>query len=154
MKRNEMTVGMIVAVKHGYSVKQATVASLDKHRVGYSGRILTGQGTGLLVQFVGGFNEGDKVVVQPQAVLGEWDAYEVAQKAEQKARAERAAIAADLTRRSTEAEVAAVARADALGLRVSREFSSYGGRVSMDAEQLQALLDALPQGTTFAPAAR
>lgn len=154
MKRNELTVGMVVAVKHGYGEgKKATVVSLDKHKVGYSGRVYSGQGTGLLVKLLGGYNE-DLVVVQPQAVLGEWTTYAAEQKAAQEERAKYAAQAADLQRQSMEAEMAAVERAKEFGLRISREYSKYGGRVSMTTAQLQALLDALPEGTTFAQAAQ
>lgn len=151
MKRADLTVGMDVAIKHGYGDGyRATVVSLDKHAKGYSGRTITGRGTGLLVEFTEGYKKGEQVVVQPQAVLGEWATYQAEKKAQQEAREASTAAQAERQRIAQQAEEAAVARGKEFGVKVDRSYKSYDkGRVSMTTAQFNALLDALPEGFTF-----
>jgi sRNA-binding protein len=150
MKRSELTVGMEVAVKHGYGDGyRATVVSLDKHTKGHSGRTITGRGTGLLVRFADGYRKGQEFVAQPQAVLGEWAAYQAQQQAQEEARKENAATAAERKQAAERAEEHAVEAAAKIGLPVRRKYSSYTGQVVLDAAQFETLLAALPEGYVF-----
>jgi len=152
MKRSELTVGMIVAVKRGYGDgEKATVTSLDKHKTDTRGRISTGTGTGLLVMVGENTISGPRqVVVQPQAVLGEWDAYQARLEAERKAREEgyRAQQVERASRDQAEADALALAKEHAIP--AHPYFHSHSSpQVVLPVEVFAALVAALPQGFTY-----
>jgi len=158
MKRSELTVGMVVAIKRGYGDgHKATVLSLDKHTENRHGRITVGQGTGLLVRLERQMPAGllvtpyeEQVVVQPQAVLGEWDAYQARLEAERQAREE--SYHAEKAKRAAreQAEMDALSLASKHAIPAHRPYSTHTSpEVVLPVEVFAALVAALPQGYTY-----